>query len=190
MTRHDEVAAVIERWRAALAVRNAEGLLALWDRSFPRLRYLPTERPRFLTSWDEIHAYTERMCTGSAVQSLQISELTIDVLSDTEAFAFGYITQVSKAGHDERRWQGRVQFSLHRVGDEWLIIRYEDSTDLAEAGGFAVRLQAPKRTQLAAAIRAGDPDLALQLLDDLATPPPFGSAEAMDTIRQRQHGTP
>lgn len=171
---------MIESWRAALAARDAGRILALWDPTFPSLRYLPTERPRFLVTWDEIVAYVQRMCTGSPVKELVIDELMVDVIGTDDVFAFCYLTQVSDARGEERRWHGRLQFSLRRLADGWRIVRYEDSTDLAEAGAFACRLQAGTRHRLAEAIRAGDATRALALVDELATPPHFASADAMD----------
>jgi ketosteroid isomerase-like protein len=176
----EAVAQVIESWRCALAARDAGGILGLWDRAFPQLRYLPTERPRFLVTWDEIVAYVQRMCMGSPVKELVVDELTVDVLGPDDAFAFCYVTQVSDARGEERRWHGRLQFSLRRLTDGWRIVRYEDSTDLTEAGAFACRLHAGIRHRLTDAIRAGDVTRALALIDDLAKPPHFASADAMD----------
>jgi hypothetical protein len=114
---------------------------------------------------------------GLNVVKWRIWDVVSDVISDDTAFAFAYTDMyyVSKAQPDKGRqyWQGRVSFHLKKSAGEWKVIHYEDSTLMQWLLPLAAELQLPRLREVADAVRAGNSDEAIRLLDVLAEPIPF-----------------
>jgi len=177
------VADALERWRSRYEAADAAGLKALWDREHVPPTYLPTEREKPLTSWTEISAYYDHICDAIDVQTWRVWDVTVDVISETSAFAvastdFTYRVRADTQAR-QQYWQGRAAFNFQRRDGAWKIIHYEDSTLWNWVLPLALEWQAPHLAEAEAALRAGDSARALSLLAALRTPPGLDALTAI-----------
>lgn len=168
---------VVERWRSCFEASDAEGLKSLWLQDHPTLTYLPTEREAVMTSWPDIEAYYNRVAGSLNVVRWRIWDVVSDVTSDNSAFVFAYTDMYyeSKVQSEKGRqyWQGRVSFHLTKAAGEWKIVHYEDSTLMQWLLPLVSELQLPRLREVVDAVRSGNSDEAIRLLDALAEPVPF-----------------
>jgi hypothetical protein len=121
--------------------------LALWDDAYENVTLLPTERLAPIETWREISEYYATVIPQADVplsismNKWEISDLTIDFLSDDVAYALALVDSEYDIVNDEPipqlfpgygprdgKWLGRLTYIIRRSEPNWKIIHCEDST--------------------------------------------------------------
>ena len=124
----DEIAALVEVYRAGFATLDAIKLQSIWDRDYETI-YCPIELAAPIRGWPAIEQYYRRV-THHLMRAhfMEIANLSIDILGDT---AYAFLTfrfEGEVAGKSEpHKAEGRTTFIFRRKDGVWKGIHYHES---------------------------------------------------------------
>jgi ketosteroid isomerase-like protein len=123
------IAAVVERYRQAFATLDMEVFKAAWDAAYPNIIYVPQERARPVRGWADLERYFEGVEGAfDRVTTMEVGDLSIDVLGDVAYAFFTYHFEAEAAGQAQPfRVDGRETLILRRTSGTWKVIHYHGS---------------------------------------------------------------
>lgn len=127
----DAVKRVVRRWARAFSANDAEGVLAVWDSTYPHIIHQAEEFPDPIRGWDELRHYnTTMMKIASNLRDQAVADLEADILGDVGwVYLRGSIT-FDVAGMDEPICgEARQTFILRKRDNEWRVIHYHESRE-------------------------------------------------------------
>jgi hypothetical protein len=124
--------------------QDTQGHLNLWDPNHEPITLMPAEMYTPMKTYDELVDYYPLGPATFGAKAWNITDLTIDIISDDVAFALAlvdvpYDLLMDKipipeeylfpgCGPENALWLGRLTYVVHRTDDGWKIIHCEDST--------------------------------------------------------------
>lgn len=145
-TPEDQIRKVLDTYFDAYEKLDLDVCKNIWDFSYPKLSWKPTEDPHAMTDRESIEQYLD----NNHRIDLQLFRPTeykiIDVIRPDVAFVFADMVckfaipenPETRAAHDagalrwapghQVDWKGTASFVLHKRDDEWRLIHYEDAS--------------------------------------------------------------
>jgi hypothetical protein len=146
MTREDDVAeieAVVRKIGGYWMTQDTQAQIDMWDRDYPTLSHLPSELYEPLKTFKELTEYWPAGPVSFGAKAWDITNLTVDIMSDDLAFALAivrvpYDLLIDKiyvpdeylfpgCGPKNALWLGRLTYLFRRTEAGWKIIHCEDS---------------------------------------------------------------
>lgn len=130
----DAVKRVVRRWARSFSNLDADGVLAVWDPSYPKILHQAEEFPDPIRGWDELQHYNRTMMSiASNLRDQSLQDLEADVEGNVGwVYIRGTITFDIPGMPFPIAGQTRQTFILHRVNGDWKVIHYHESRETPE----------------------------------------------------------
>ena len=118
------VRGVIEQWKSAIAVKDVERRLALWDSTYPHPIYVAEDFDDPFMGWDAIGEYYAYL----PPLDWRLDILAVDVVHDAAYVFCTFFVKADVDGVDHTlAFDGRTTFVLRKAEGGWKIIHYHES---------------------------------------------------------------
>jgi ketosteroid isomerase-like protein len=127
----DAVKKVVRRWARAFSSLDAEGVLGVWDRTYPKILHQAEEFPDPIRGFDELTHYNQTMMRlASNLRDQSVKEFEADVIGDMAwVFLRGTITFNIPGMNEPITGLARQTFILRKTSDGWKVIHYHESRE-------------------------------------------------------------
>jgi ketosteroid isomerase-like protein len=127
----DAVKKVVRRWARAFSALDADGILGVWDKSYPKIMHQAEEFPDPIRGWDELSHYNRAMMgLASNLRDQSLIDLEADVIGDMAwCYIRGTITFDIPNLDKPITGQTRQTFILRKTGEGWKVIHYHESRE-------------------------------------------------------------
>ncbi|TDD48784.1 YybH family protein [Saccharopolyspora elongata] len=123
----EEVAALVEVYRAGWANLDAAALRSIWDPEHETV-YCPSELDRPLVGKASVDRYFDRVLSGIRhVHVMAVSDVRIDIIDDIACVFFAFHLEGVGASSEPFTVQGRNTLIAHRKAGGWKGIHYHES---------------------------------------------------------------
>lgn len=122
---------VVRRWARAFSANDLEGILGVWDETYPFILHQAEEFPDPIRGWEELCHYNKTMMQlASNLRDQAVADLDADVLGDVAwVYLRGQITFDVVGMEEPITGEARQTFILRKRGDEWRVIHYHESRE-------------------------------------------------------------
>ena len=127
----DAVKKVVRRWARAFSALDADGVLGVWDKSYPKIMHQAEEFPDPIRGFDELTYYNRAMMRlASNLRDQSLIDMEADVIGDMAwCYIRGTITFDIPKLDKPITGKTRQTFILRKTADGWKVIHYHESRE-------------------------------------------------------------